>query len=729
MAMRFRNFGGIYQFLVTDEEDLAQIDALDPARWAATSAPLHDLHCDEVFLKHVDSEGTGRVRVGQIVRARDWAFARLSRRAVLKGRHESIAIDAIDGGAVGEPLRAAAKRVNREQKVADDKSITLADVRAFKGGYQKLLSNGDGVVPPELIPEPEVAALIKDIIATVGSVKDRGGSDGVDASHLEKFKTQAQAWLDWRAKAKDAAVWGDDTAAAAALVTKLSPKIEEYFLHTDLLRQESPSGALMKLSDDEFRAMRARDAAAIEAYLRASPIAPPDAKGTLALETATALYRDDVTALQSTVLARALGAPTKELTRDTWRKAKAVFEAYDAWQKSKPAEPFEPIGDDKLRAHLSGPLPARVAHFIELDSAAAKELEQVDALEQLLLSVRWLIDLTNNFVNFSSIYLPKETSLVETGTLVIDGRRLAFCVKVADRAKHKPLASESLIFLVYAKISEKEGGGQHFEVVAPVTGGEKGRLRVGKRGIFIDNKGTEWDSEVVEVVENPISVREAMFAPFRRASKFVNDKIEEWVGSAASAQEEGLQSATSEATTRARTEAEQAAASAAAPAVRSGTAAPAAPAAGAPAAPASEGLNVNTLILGGGIALAGVGAVLASIFAMLSSLKGWLSIFGVVGAVLAISALNAWLKLRRRDMSVLLEANGWAVNVHTRITARIAQVFAFTPELPKEAKLEHADMLPGVDDEGNAAWPIIALLLLGAAVFVSWYGHYRAHWF
>lgn len=727
MAMRFRNFGGIYQFLVTDEEDLAQIDALDPARWAATSAPLHDLHCDEVFLKHVDSEGTGRVRVGQIVRARDWAFARLARRAVLKGRHESIAIDAIDGGAVGEPLRAAAKRVNREQKAADEKSISLADVRAFKGGYQKLLSNGDGVVPPELVPEPEVAALIKDILATVGAVKDRGGSDGVDASHLERFKTQAQAWLDWRAKAKDASVWGDDTAAAAALVAKLSPKIEEWFLHADLLRQESPSGALLKLSDDEFRAMRARDAAAIERYLLASPIAAPDAKGVLALDAATALYRDDVTALQNTVLARALGAPTKELTRDSWRKAKAVFDAYEAWQKAKPAEPFEAIGEDKLKAYLAGPLPARVTHFIDLDSAAAKELEQVDALEQLLLSVRWLIDLANNFVNFSSIYLPKETSLVETGTLVIDGRRLAFCVKVKDRATHKPLASESLIFLVYAKISEKEGGGEHFEVVAPVTGGEKGRLRVGKRGIFIDNKGTEWDSEIVEVVENPISVREAMFAPFRRASKFVNDKIEEWVGSAATAQEEGLHSATAEATTRARTEAEQAAARAAAPAVRAGTA-PATPAA-APAAPASEGLNVNTLILGGGIALAGVGAVLASVFAMLSSLKGWLSILGIVGAVLAISALNAWLKLRRRDMSVLLEANGWAVNVHTRITARIAQVFAFTPELPKDAKLEHADMLPGVDDEGNTAWPLIVLLLLGAAVVVAWYGRFKAHWF
>jgi hypothetical protein len=716
MPMRFRNFGGIYQFLIADEEDLARIDALDPARWAATSAPIEDLHCDAVFLKHVDAEGTGRVRVGQIVRARDWAFERLARRSVLKGRHESIALDALDAGALGEPLRAAAKRVNKEQKAADEKSISLADVRGFKGSYQKLLANGDGVVPPEVVPEADVAAFLKDVIATVGSVKDRGGSDGVDAALLDRFKTQGQAWLDWRAKARDAAVWGDATSSAAALVAKLSPKIDAYFLHADLLRQEAPTSAVQKLTDDEFRAMRVRDAAAIEAYLLASPIAAPDASGVLSLDAATALYRDDVTALRDTVLARALGAPTKELTRASWRTVKAVFEAFEAWQKAKPAEPFDALGEDKVKAHLAGPLPARVTHFIELDLAAAAELTQIDALERLLLSVRWLIDLANNFVNFSAIYLPQETALVEMGTLVIDGRRLAFCVKVADRAAHKPLASESLIFLVYAKITDKAGG-QSFEVVAPVTGGEKGRLRVGKRGIFIDNEGAEWDSEVVEVVENPISVREAMFSPFRRAAKFVNDKVESWVGSAATAQEEGLQSSTAAATDNAQQEAEAAAARAAA--------ASAAP----PAAPAREGLNVNTLILGGGIALAGVGAVLASVFSLLSTLKGWLAIVGIVGAVLAFSALNAWLKLRRRDMSVLLEANGWAVNVHTRITKRIAQVFAFTPELPKDAKLEHADMLPGVDEDGNVGWPILVLLLVGAGVTLAWYGRFRGHWF
>ncbi|MFO0603711.1 MAG: hypothetical protein U0324_11085 [Polyangiales bacterium] len=719
-SMRFSNFGGIHQFVVASAADLEQIDALDPARWAATSAPLADLHCDEGFLKYVDAESTGRVRVAQIVRARDWLFERLADREVVKGRHESIKLDAIKD----EKLRAAAVRVDREQKAEDASKISLADVRAFKGGYSKFLANGDGVVPPDVVPEAEVAAFLKDVIAVVGSVKDRGGGDGVDTALLEKFKAQGRAYLDWKGKAKAAAAWGDDTAGASALCAKLDAKLEEYFLHCDLLRQEAPAEATLKLKEDEVRALRAKDAAAIEAYLKASPLAAPNARGVLDLNAAVnSLYAADFADLRAKVLGRALGGDVRELTRDAWRKAKGTFDAWRAYESSKPAEPFDPVAD-KLAAYLDGPLPGRVAHYVELDKAAAPELAEVDNLEKLLLYVRWLVELANNFVNFSAIYRPSETALVEMGSLVIDGRRLDFCVQVHDRAAHKAVASESLIFLVYAKIMEKEAGGATFEVVAPVTGGEKGRLRPGKRGVFYDREGKEWDAQIEEIVENPISVREAMYAPFRRAWAFLNEKFESWVDSASEAQQKALSDKTEEAATTAQRNAEEAAERARQPP----PAAPAAGAAPAAAAPASEGLNINALVVGGGVALAGLGAVLAGLVNMLTSLSGWAAILGVVAAVLALSAFTAWLKLRRRDMSVLLEANGWAVNVHTKVTARIAKVFAYTPDLPKGATMDVTDALPEAEDEGGGGGVFFLLLIVAGASLVAW-AHFYKHWF
>jgi hypothetical protein len=703
--MKFRNYGGVFQFEIKDAEDLSRIHEIDFARWSATAAPCGDLRCDEGFLKYVDAEGTGRIHAKQIVTARDWLFARLKRRDAASAKKDVVTLEHFDDGDLGSKLRAAAVRVNREQKAADADRIALADVRAFKASYKKLLFNGDGVIPGDVVTDAEISGFVNDIVATVGGVKDRGGSDGADGALLDKFKAQGKAWLDWKSKAKEASVWGDDTTAASALCTKLDAKIEEYFLQCDLLRQETPTEGVLKLKEDDFRALRAKDSAAIEAYLSSSPLAAPNVKGTLDLNgPVNSLYRGDMADLKSKVVTRVLGATTTELTRDTWRQVKATFDSFKGWEASKPPEPFDALGEEKMRRYLDGDFGTRLSKLFEDDKGAAPELDQIDDLEKVLLYTRWMIELTNNFVNFSQLYHPSNTALIERGSLVIDGRRLDFCIEVGDRGAHKPIASESQIFLVYTKITDKVGG-TSFEIVSPVTAGEKGRLREGKRGVFYDLDDKEWDAEIVEIVENPISVKEAMFAPFRRAAKFVGDKVEAWIDSAADAQQASLASKTESAVAETHANAEAAAAAATTPR----------PAGAAAAAPKPEGLNINTLILGGGMALAGLGAVLASIFGMLTSLKGWAAILGIVVVVMAISALRAWIKLRRRDLSVLLEANGWAVNAHTNVTARVARVFAFTPDLPKDRTLDPTDALPEADDEGSA-WPAVFVLLLIASV-------------
>lgn len=699
--MLFRNFGGIHQFMVGDEGDLARIDELDPARWAATSAPLTDLHCDEGFLRYIDPATTGRVRVSQIVEARDWLFARLSQRDVVRRRVEAIPAAAIDDKTeAGLGLRAAVERVNREQKAADPKSISLAGVRAFKSGYQKLLANGDGVVPPEVVPEEDVQAFLKDVMEVVGGTADRGGTNGVDADRLKRFVEQGRLWVEWRGKAAAAKPWGDETDAAIALLREMDPKLEAYFLHCELLRQETPAPESLRLAPEDLRALRLKATDDIERYVKGAPLAAPSADGSLSLTgPVNVLYQDRFAALRDTVIRRALGAGVTAITLADWQRVRAAFEGYTSWEKGRPADPFDKLGDDKMKAYLDGGLAAKVEAYIALDLAAATEIGQVDDLEKLLLYVRWLVELVNNFVNFSAIYMPRQTALIEAGSLVIDGRRLDFCLRVDNRAAHKAVASLSNIYLVYVEVLEKEGGAVVYQLVAPVTGGEAGRLRVGKRGILIDLDDKEYDAIVTEIVDNPISVKQAAFAPFRRAAAMISSKVEEYVASRQASQESAM---------TARAEAGVAEAQATPPPAE-------------PTRPASEPLNPNSLILGGGMALAGLGAVLAGIFGVISSLTGWLAILGVVLVVMGISALLGWLKLRRRDMALLLEANGWAVNIEMKITRPIARVFAFIPELPKGAVLDRVDMLPGSpEDEDHTVRNVVMVILLAALVAGGW---------
>jgi hypothetical protein len=392
------------------------------------------------------------------------------------------------------------------------------------------------------------------------------------------------------------------------------------------------------------------------------------------------------------------------------------------WKNSRPTEPFEKLGEARVRALLAGDLPARTLALIASDAQAQAEIVLVDDLEKLILLSRWLIDIANNFVNVSGIYDRRVPNLVDVGSLVIDARRLEFCMKVVDRAAHKAVAAESKCFLIYAEVSEKEGGGESFEVMAPVTGGEKGRLRVGKRGIFVDKTGRQWDAQIKEIVDTPISVWEAAFAPFRRAADFIGQKVEGWIGSAADSQQTALARSTEEGVTGARTAAEAAAANATTNAA-SGNRPAAAPA--APAAPPREGLNINSLVVGGGVALAGLGAVVASLFGALTSLKGWAAILGVIVAVIAISALAGWVKLRNRDMGLLLEASGWAMNVRMKVSARVAPLFAFIPDLPKDAEIDRRDVLPAVPGEGRVQRLLTLLVVVLLAVVVLYALRFR----
>ena len=114
--------------------------------------------------------------------------------------------------------------------------------------------------------------------------------------------------------------------------------------------------------------------------------------------------------------------------------------------------------------------------------------------------------------------------------------------------------------------------------------------------------------------------------------------------------------------------------------------------------------------------------MLGGIFGVISSLTGWLAIIGVVLTVMGVSALLGWLKLRRRDMALLLEASGWAVNVHMTITRPIARVFAFVPDLPKDAVLDRTDMLPvNPEDESHAGRTVVLVILLAAVITGVWF--------
>ena len=727
--LTLRNFGGTHQLVFATEKDLQELDTLDPARWAATSAPLRDLHCDPGLLAFVDAKGNGRIRVEDLLAARDWAFARLRGRKRIEEQSDELLLDDLDASTPeGQKLRHAAEHVARELKLADPSRLKLADVRAFRAGYAQTLANGDGVVPPTRLPEPEVAEFAREVMSVVGGAPDASGEAGVGEAQLQRFIEGGKAFLEWRARperAPDIVPLGAETEPALAAVRALDAKIEEYFLVCDLLRQEQQAASALKPTDEEWKSLRARGAPGIESYLAAAPLAQPSAAGELAMAApVNPAFEGAWAALNEKVLSRL--APGKgTIDRVAWRKLKATFDPYLAWQKEKPAEPFETVKLEHLDGHLIQPLQQKLHQYIDVDKAAAPELAQVIELEKLILYQRGLLELANNLASFSALYDPSKTALIEMGTLVLDGRRLEFCARVEGRAAHRPVAAESLIFLVYAQVLEKDGAAPAFEVVAPVTSGERGRLRAGKRGIFVDTAGKEWDAVITEVVENPISIKEAMLAPFRRLQKSIAQRIESMLAKQQASREAAMGAQAGGAVDKGAEVAAKAADVPPAPAP-------------APAAPEKKDSSaMQNLLIGGSIAFAAIGSALAYVISAVTSIspiKLLGGIAGLIAAVAGVSALLGWLKLRRRDMGMLFEAGGWAINPRMKITRRLGIIFTWTPEFPAGTFVDRRDALAGLaeikaQDKRRAQvkrriWGVAALVAIGAAGWV-WYRYFR----
>jgi len=708
--MIFRNFGGIQQYVISDAADLARIDQLDPALWAATSAPLRDFQCDPAVLAHLDPEGTGRIRVDQLVAGRDWLFSRLAQRQRIAERSDVLRLDDLAAETpAGALLKQAAEHVVTQLGLADKGLLTLAGLRSFRASYSKLLTNGDGVVPPDLVPEPEVAAFMRDVMSVVGGTPDASGLAGIGEAQLDRFIDRGRAWSAWKSAALGSGTvlpWGADTASVAQLVDGLDAKVAEFFSLCALLQQTDRSAQALRLSDEQVRTVAAQPG--VDQFLSAAPLATPDPQGILPLLTGVnPAYAERLAALRTQVVPVVLGGPATSLSRADWLRIRATLQPFRDWQAQKPLEPFDKLSDTALEAALNGPFAARVRHFVALDRAGTGELEQLVNLEKLLLLQRWLIEISNNFVNFSALYDPAQQPLMNSGSLVIDGRRLDFCVRVEDRAAHRKVATESALYLVYASITERDGKPAVYEVVTPVTSGDRGRLRVGKRGLFIDRAGKEWDATVVDILENPVSLSEAVRAPFRRASAFVNKRIEELAA-------------------RTQESSEKAGTARLADTVDHGLPAGPPPAEAA-AVKKADGIGMRDLMLGGGIAFAALGSALAyvvSALAKVEALNVIAALSSIVVAVAALSAFLAWLKLRRRDMAPLLEANGWALNAHMGVTARLGHVFTRIPALPAEAVFERVDalVLPGGTRPTRRRILLALLVLAGliGGVVLNW---------
>ncbi|MBQ5935886.1 MAG: hypothetical protein IJL68_07795 [Bacteroidales bacterium] len=655
----FTPVGGTVRVKITSGADIARLGELDRKMWTVLSCPTRNLEFDQKTLELLDADHDGNIRVDEVIAAAQWLTGILKDPDMLLTRGTEIPFSAFNQeNPDGAKLLASARQILSNLKLEKD-SIALENTADNVKIFADTKFNGDGIITPASADSEELAALVTTIGETIGKAMDRSGKDGVTAEHIEAFYTELADYAAWQdAGTEDVFPFGDKTADALAAVEALKDKVADYFMRCKLIGFDAEAAKAVDVSVEKIGAIEGNLALASSA-IGEEPLAKPSAGAVLPLDAVNPAWKAAVETMRGLVLE----ADKNTLTETEWTGIVEKFAPYTAWMETKKGVRVEGLGIEKVRELLKTDQKAALLALVDADKALEEEALSIEAVDKLLRLYHNFYDFLNNYVVLADFYDPQRKAMFQAGRLYIDQRSTDLCVRVDGPSPE--ISSLSGMYILYCACKSDKLG-RTMNIAAVLTAGDVDGLRPGKNAVFYDRDGNDWSAVVTSIVENPLSLRQAFWAPYKKAGRWISEKIGKSAEAKANKGESTLGSITEGATT--------------------------APAAGAQAATKAAPFDVGK-IAGITIAVAAVAGVLTAIVATLKSLTWWQWIILIIGLMLIISLPSvfiAWRKLRRRDLGPVLNANGWAINAKSLVSVKFGKGLTQLAEFPKLTAVDPA---------------------------------------
>ncbi|MBR3499969.1 MAG: hypothetical protein IKO04_01050 [Bacteroidales bacterium] len=695
----FCSLGGVTRVKISSGEDIAHLGELDQKLWTVLSCPVDGLYFDKKTLSLLDTDKDGKIRVYEVVAAAEWITSVLKDKDLLLKSSDTLPLNELNQGVeAGARLYNSAKQILANLGKADAEEITLADASDSVAIFAGTKFNGDGIVTPDSTEDEAVKEAISQAVALVGSKADRSGAAGVDAELITAFYDALAAYVAWaEAKTADILPFGDDTEAALAAVEAVKAKIADYFLRCKLIAFNADAAAAVDVDVAKIQSISAGDMTAEMGQIAEYPLARPNADGVLAFEGINPAWKAAFASLKALVLDKELKGK-KGMTEDQWNAIVAKFDAYKAWAASKAGAAVESLGLDKAKELLKADKKEAVLALIDQDLALTDEANAIDEVDKLMRLYRYFYEFLNNYVILGSFYNRSELAVFQAGKLYIDQRCLDLCINVADMGKQADMASQSGMYILYCNCVSKSTGKTAL-IAAVLTDGDVDSLRVGQNAVFYDRDGLDYDAVVTKIIDNPVSVRQAFWAPYKKLARTISDRINK------SAAEKDAK-VTGDLTAKANT--------ATLPADKEA----------AKAAPVENKFDIAKfagIFAAIGLALGFVLSALAALFA-----HWYTPLIALLVLIIVISGPSmfiAWLKLRKRNLGPVLNANGWAINSKIIVNIVFGATLTSLAKYPKVAT--------GGDPYApkKSPWPtIIIILLLLCGAFAALYFTNNLKW-
>ena len=708
---KFFRTGGLDQVSLESGADLLNLEQLDQKLWVALSCPVKGLELDEKTLALIDTDGDGRIRVPELITAVKWAAARLKDPGELLKGDAVLPLSAIDDATPeGKVILSSARQIlaNVGKKGAEGISATDASDTAKIFSASPL--NGDGVIPPEATDDPAVQALIKDIITCLGGTADRTGSVGVTAEKVEQFFAELTAYVAWvgQSATKDIAVLGEATDAAVAALKAVRGKVEDYFGRCRLAAFDARATAALNRAESEYLAIAAKDMKITADEVAGFPLARIEAGRPLPLlEGINPAWSGALATLHKTVVTPVLGAGKTSLTEADWAALTAKFAAYETWLGSKAGSAIEKLGLARVQEILAGPGRAALAALVAQDKALQPEFKAISEVDRLTHYSRDMRALLHNFVNFADFYSRDKWAIFQAGTLYLDSRSTELCIRVDTP---NPLAAMSKIYIAYCTCTRP--GGATMNIAACFMQGDSDYLFVGRHGVFYDRQGRDWDAVITSLVDNPVSLRQSFWSPYKKFVRLIDEMVAKRAAAADAAANDRLAGAAKLVAQADKAAAEKAAEK--------------------PKVAETKKMDVGT-VAAIGVGVGALSGALAAIVAGLAKIEWWQYPLVIIGLILVISlpaVVIAWLKLRQRTLGPILDANGWAINGRVQINIPFGTALTDVAVLPPGSRRSLED--PYEDKEAAAKrrqFIGLVVVVLLAAIAIRVDHNRRGHYF
>ncbi len=692
---RFFRAGGSDQVALETADDLRNLRHLDPTLWVALACPVKGLEFDERTLALMDEDGDARIRVPEVLAAVEWACARLKDPAALyrAGELELASLD--DSTEEGQRLLVSAREILKSLGKPDATHISVADTMEKGRVFALSRFNGDGVVVLEIVEDADARAVAEQVITTMGEATDRSGRAGVSQETLDTFFNECESYITWydRAARESATLLplGEATVPAFAALQAVRGKIEDFFARCRLAAFDDRATETLNRDAADYIALASRDLSTANVEIAAFPLARVAAGRTLPLiEGLNPSWAAAMAAFRSAVVQPVLGDRT-ELTDSEWTKTVAQFAPYAAWEAEKTGAKVESLGVARVRELLASNARSTLNGLVAQDIAVAPAMNAIDNVERIARYQRDLVLLLNNFVAFRDFYARERQAVFQAGALYLDGRRADLVVRVDNAGKHAALAGLAKCYLTYCECTRQSG--EKLTVAATFTGGDSDNLMVGRNGVFYDRKGRDWDATITRIVENPISIQQAFWSPYKKLVRLIEEQVAKRAAAGEAASDAKVSAA---ATTAATLDTKK------------------------PPVDQPNKIDVGT-VAAMGVAVGAIGVFFTTVLGYMMGvfkLPFWqvCLVFAAVFVAISIPSMAiAWLKLRQRNLGPILDANGWAVNGRVKMNVPFGAQLTTVGRVPLNAKSSFVVKYP----ESPTALPKLVFAVVGVLFTLS----------